>query len=63
MKFYLLASGSKGNCFLLQDEHLNVLVDCGSTKKYLLSAFERIGFSLKDLDAVLITHTHTDHIS
>lgn len=63
MRFYLLASGSKGNCFLLQDEHFNVVVDCGSTKKYLTSAFEEVGFDLKDLDAIFITHTHSDHIS
>ncbi len=63
MKFYLLASGSKGNCFLIQDEHVNILVDCGSTKKYLNGAFEKIGFDLKELDAVFITHTHSDHIS
>lgn len=63
MKFTLLASGSKGNACLLQDENLNVLIDCGTTKKYLTQCFEEIGFSLEDLDAVIITHDHTDHVS
>lgn len=63
MRFCLLASGSKGNCFLLQDENLNLLVDCGSTKRYLTQCFEELHFSLDDLDALLLTHDHSDHIS
>ncbi|MBR2825456.1 MAG: MBL fold metallo-hydrolase [Solobacterium sp.] len=63
MKYTLLASGSKGNACLIQDENLNLLIDCGTTKKYLLSCFETLGFEINDLDAVFITHDHTDHIS
>lgn len=63
MIFYLFASGSKGNCFLLQDEHSNIIIDCGTTKRYLTSCFDSIDFHLSDLDAILLTHTHSDHIS
>ncbi len=63
MRFALLASGSKGNCFVLMDEALMILVDCGTTKRYISGCFDELGISVSDLDAVLITHNHTDHIS
>ena len=63
MRFALLESGSKGNSFLLQDENTAILIDCGGTKRYLLNALETVGVSIKDLDALLITHDHSDHIS
>lgn len=63
MIYTLLASGSKGNACLIQDENVNLLIDCGTTKKYLLSRFEELKFDVNDLDVVLITHDHVDHIS
>ena len=63
MKFALLCSGSKGNCFLLQDEHTSILIDCGNTRRYLSMRLEELGVAVSDIDALLITHTHTDHVS
>lgn len=63
MRFELFASGSKGNCFLLQDENTNIVVDCGTTKRYLTSCFEDRGLAFEEIDALLITHEHSDHIS
>ncbi len=63
MRYSLLCSGSKGNCFVLQDENTCIVIDCGSTKRYLSGALSEIGVSVSDVDALLITHTHTDHIS
>lgn len=63
MEFSLLASGSKGNSFLLKDEGTQILIDCGSTKKYLMNALSENGVSVENLDALLITHDHSDHIS
>lgn len=63
MKFALLASGSKGNCFYLQDESLSIIVDCGSTKRHLTTCLDELGVKINELDALLITHEHTDHIS
>lgn len=62
MKFALLCSGSKGNSFLLTDETVHILVDCGGTRTYLQKAFAQLEIGVEDLDAVLLTHTHTDHI-
>ena len=51
MNFALLASGSKGNSFLIEDEGTKVLIDCGSTKKYLMNALHACDTKVEDLDA------------
>lgn len=63
MKFALLASGSKGNCCIIKDENTNIIIDCGSTKKYLTQCFERLKYDVTKTDALFVTHTHSDHIS
>ena len=63
MKFAQLCSGSKGNSFYLENDGTKVLIDCGGTKKYLFSALAQLNVSPQDLDAVIITHDHSDHIS
>lgn len=63
LKYALLASGSKGNCCLIRDENTNIIIDCGSTKKYLTSCFERLQYDHLKSDALFITHTHSDHIA
>ena len=63
MRFYLLASGSKGNCCVIENEDTRIVIDCGSTQKYLKESFNKINVDLNSLDACLITHTHSDHIS
>ncbi len=63
MNFALLASGSKGNCFLLRDEGTTLQIDCGTTKKYLNACFDELRHDKEDTDALLITHDHSDHVS
>ena len=62
MKITVLASGSKGNSTLIKTEKINVLIDCGVTYQYLCSELDKVGITPKDLNAILITHTHSDHI-
>ena len=63
MKFYVLASGSKGNCCVIMNHDTKIVIDCGSTQKYLKECFKKIECDIASLDACLITHTHSDHIS
>lgn len=63
LKFALLASGSKGNCCVVQNQESSIVIDCGSTKKHLLASFEKIGYDYHQSDALFVTHTHKDHIA
>ena len=56
------ASGSSGNCFLIKTEETAVLVDAGISGRQVESGLEALGLKTADLNAVLITHEHSDHI-
>lgn len=62
MKFKIFASGSKGNCSLLQCNGLNILIDVGINYKTLENELDKIGLSPSDIDIILISHSHSDHI-
>lgn len=59
----VLASGSKGNSTLIATDRVKILIDAGKNQKYLETALNQIKLSLKDIDYILITHTHADHTS
>ncbi len=63
MRVDLLCSGSKGNSCLVTSGDARLLIDCGSTKRYLTQALAQVDVRVEDLLAVLITHSHSDHIS
>lgn len=63
MKYYVLASGSKGNSTVIVHGDTKIVIDCGTTKKYLKNAFEEIDIDPQEIDALLVTHSHSDHIS
>ena len=58
-----LTSGSSGNCSLLSFDGTNILIDCGISGKRLGEHLAELGLSGDDIDAILITHEHIDHIS
>lgn len=60
--FCPLASGSKGNCVFLGSAQTKVLIDAGISAKQLKVKLEEINVDLADIDAILITHEHNDHI-
>lgn len=63
MKVIVLSSGSKGNTTFIETENAKILIDCGNTCKYICEKLESINVNPKDIDAILITHTHVDHIN
>lgn len=60
---HTLASGSSGNALLLSWDGGHILVDAGISCRRIRQGLEALGLSLRDLDAVCVTHTHSDHIS
>ncbi|WZU01611.1 MBL fold metallo-hydrolase [Erysipelothrix sp. D19-032] len=63
MNYAILASGSKGNACIIETNGTRILIDCGTTKRYLSQSFESLGLGFDDIDHVLITHDHSDHTS
>ncbi len=61
-KFCSLFSGSKANCTYISGSGGAVLVDAGASCKSILKAVEEINENIENIRAILITHTHSDHI-
>jgi phosphoribosyl 1,2-cyclic phosphodiesterase len=59
---YPLYSSSKGNCTLLVSEGRGLLIDCGVSRAQIVAAVEKAGLSMEDIDGLLLTHEHSDHI-
>jgi phosphoribosyl 1,2-cyclic phosphodiesterase len=57
-----LASGSKGNSIYIGTGFTKLLIDVGLSAKAILARLCDIGVSIEEIDAILITHEHIDHI-
>ncbi|MEE9321019.1 MAG: MBL fold metallo-hydrolase [Granulosicoccus sp.] len=62
MQIAALGSGSSGNSLLIRADKTLLLVDCGFTMKETQSRLQGLGLSLADIDAILISHEHGDHM-
>lgn len=62
MKITVLTSGSKGNCSFIECGSTRFLIDIGLTYHQLQKDLEKLNKKLDDIDFLLITHTHKDHI-
>jgi phosphoribosyl 1,2-cyclic phosphodiesterase len=63
MEIASLGSGSKGNGTLLRCSDTLLLIDCGFSVKQCLSRLQRLQIEPEQLDAILVTHEHSDHCS
>lgn len=62
MRFACLGSGSKGNATVIQSDETTLLVDCGFSAKEAVNRLSVVGLLPEQLDAILVTHEHGDHI-
>ncbi|MDZ7782577.1 MAG: MBL fold metallo-hydrolase [Halioglobus sp.] len=62
MQFASLGSGSKGNATLVRAGDTLVMIDCGFSVRETTRRMARLGLSPEDLDAILVTHEHSDHV-
>ena len=63
IKLHDIASGSKGNACLIYNENTTILIDMGVSKKRLCEGLFEVKKKIEDIDYVLFTHDHVDHIS
>lgn len=62
MRFATLGSGSRGNAHLIETTHVRVLIDCGFPARETEYRLNRLGVDPQSLDAILLTHEHSDHV-
>ena len=60
---HTLASGSSGNALVISCGETHLLLDAGISCRRISAALREMGLTPADLTAILITHTHTDHIA
>ena len=58
----MLGSGSAGNSALVATDHCKILVDGGLSARQAVLRLEQCGLTPEQLDGVVVTHEHTDHI-
>jgi len=63
MRICTLASGSSGNCTYVESESAKILIDAGISAKKVRAALAKLDVSINQIDALLITHEHSDHVN
>lgn len=63
LKLCTLASGSSGNCLLISAGGTHILIDAGISARRIGQGLKEFGLSPAELDGILVTHEHSDHIS
>ena len=63
MKVCVLSSGSKGNSCYVETPQTKILIDLGTTSSYVVNELSKLGVNPTDIDAILVTHIHVDHIA
>ncbi len=62
MRLCSIASGSSGNCIYVGSDNTHILIDTGISKKRIDEGLAELGLSGEQIDGILITHEHSDHI-
>ena len=63
MRVCVLSSGSKGNCSYIETTSHKILIDIGNSSAYVERSLRSIGVEPGEIDMVLISHAHVDHIA
>ncbi len=62
MELFSIASGSSGNCICVGDSSSHIMIDAGISGKRIEAGMNTYGYTTGDMDGILITHEHSDHI-
>lgn len=62
MRLVSIASGSSGNCIYVGSDESHILVDAGISNKRIEQGLNEIGLKGAELDGIVITHEHSDHV-
>jgi len=62
MRICNLCSGSSGNSTFIESENAKILVDCGKPFPYIFNTLNELAITPESINAILITHEHSDHI-
>ena len=62
MRLVSIASGSSGNCIYIGNDNTHLLVDVGISAKRIEAGLKEIDLCGRDIDGILITHEHSDHV-
>ena len=58
----VITSGSKGNCILVKNRDTQIVIDAGMSYKYFAKCMVELGLLPDKLDAIFISHEHSDHV-
>lgn len=63
MQACVLSSGSKGNCTYVETKQHKILIDVGTSCSYIEKSLKNINVLPQEIDTILITHAHVDHVA